>query len=58
MFCLCNFNLSVQLFDFLMLGNEVPVINTVARNSRLPTNEGYVSLMYGKYALYILCTYT
>ena len=29
----------------VLLGNEVPIINIVARNSRLPTNEGYVSLI-------------
>ena len=39
--------LSSAKYCFLpvLLGNEVPIINIVARNSRLPTNEGYVSLI-------------
>ena len=30
---------------FHFIGNEVPIINIVARNSRLPTDEGYVSFL-------------
>ena len=35
--------LSYISFPFHTLGNEVPIINIIARNSRLPTNEGYIS---------------
>ena len=35
----------VNIVFCLFLGNEVPIINIVARNSRLPTTEGYVSLI-------------
>ena len=35
-----RFTLSISL-----LGNEVPIINIVARNSRLPTDEGYLKLI-------------
>ena len=30
-----------------MLGNEVPIVNIIARNSRLPTEEGYVPMLVG-----------
>ena len=34
-----------------MLGNEVPIINIIARNSRLPTEEGYVPMLVGYTAI-------
>ena len=38
------------------VGNEVPIINTVSRNSRLPTNEGYVySSIYCNFLLDTVC---
>ena len=41
-----NLNLKLLLcIAFYFLGNEVPIINIIARNSHLPTNEGYVSFL-------------
>ena len=37
---------------FYFLGGEVPIINIVARNSRLPTDEGYVRF-YNYNALFL-----
>ena len=37
------------------LGNEVPIINIVARNSRLPTIEGYINLIIIDKCVNILC---
>ena len=41
---LCTYKVCLPIsLHMYILGNEAPIIIIVARNSRLPTNEGYVS---------------
>ena len=44
-------------FSYYTTGNEVPIINIVARNSRLPTNEGYINLIIIHKCIDDLCMY-